>query len=74
MPIIRIHMVQLQVIPRSETQRAFADGGRGIISWVNPPSPNPVVTCKQSAAHMTYLKPTQVFFTVFLVLQYVLLL
>lgn len=38
---------------------------------INPPYPNPVVTCKQSAAHMTYLMPADVFFSFPLVFQYV---
>lgn len=44
------------------------------LRWgINPPYPNPAVTCKQSTAHMTYLIPTEVFFSVFLALQYVML-
>lgn len=44
------------------------------LCWgTNPPCPNPVVTCKQSTAHMTYLIPNEAFSSSFLVLQYVVL-
>lgn len=44
------------------------------LRWaVNPASPNPVVTCKQSAAHMTHLIPTEVLPRLCLVLHCVVL-
>lgn len=71
-----IHQLERAVLERADKIYISLDLTRNYsnLHWrINPPSPNPVVTCKQSAAHMTYLIPAEVFYRFFLVLQHVML-